>query len=201
MKSIYQKALKNSMNFDQYLVLVDQMIAENKSTGLEQNEMFTEFTQLNKQRMKRIYKTQQLSDETIQVINSLNDKQIWLVLVESWCGDAAQNLPILQKMAEVNNSIDLRIVLRDENEDLMQKYLTNNSRSIPKLIAVSEDLERELFTWGPRPAEAHQLVMDLKAKYGSVTAEVKEALQKWYNDNKGVVLQQEMLEAIKNAAI
>ena len=92
------------------------------------------------------------------------------------------------------------MVLRDENDELMQQYLTNGGKSIPKLIAVSEDLEKELFTWGPRPAEAVQLVIDLKAKYGGITEEVKEALQKWYIEDKGISLQNEMIELIKNAA-
>src|SRR5690606_18570796 len=133
-------------------------------------------------------------------VNQLSEKQIWLVLSESWCGDAAQNVSVLAKIAAQNPLIDLRIVLRDDNDELMQRYLTNGGKSIPKLIAISDDFETELFNWGPRPAEAIQLVIDLKNKYGAITDEVKEALQKWYNEDKGISLQKEMIQLIKNAA-
>lgn len=200
MKAIYQNALNNSISYEEYRKLIDVLISENKTSGNEQNEMLIDFTKLNQQRMKRLDKTQQLSNELIEHMQDLKEKQVWLVLTESWCGDAAQNIPVLEKIAKVNPLVSFRLVLRDENDELMQQYLTNGGKSIPKLIAVSEDLEKELFTWGPRPAEAVQLVIDLKAKYGGITEEVKEALQKWYNEDKGISLQNEMIELIKNAA-
>lgn len=200
MKAIYQNALNNSISYEEYRKLIDVLISENKTSGNEQNEMLIDFTKLNQQRMKRLDKTQQLSNELIEHMQDLKEKQVWLVLTESWCGDAAQNIPVLEKIAKVNPLVSFRLVLRDENDELMQQYLTNGGKSIPKLIAISEDLEKELFTWGPRPAEAVQLVIDLKAKYGGITEEVKEALQKWYNEDKGISLQNEMIELIKNAA-
>lgn len=200
MKAIYQNALNNSISYEEYRKLIDVLISENKTSGNEQNEMLIDFTKLNQQRMKRLDKTQQLSNELIEHMQDLKEKQVWLVLTESWCGDAAQNIPVLEKIAKVNPLVSFRLVLRDENDELMQQYLTNGGKSIPKLIAVSEDLEKELFTWGPRPAEAVQLVIDLKAKYGGITEEVKEALQKWYIEDKGISLQNEMIELIKNAA-
>lgn len=197
MKPIYQKAFDQSMSYQQFRALYEVLVAENKSTGDDQSELLIEFTKLNHQRMKRLDKTQQLSNELLDVVKNVSEKQIWLVLTESWCGDAAQNVPVLNKIAEQSECIDLRIVLRDDNDELMQQYLTNGGKSIPKLIAVSEDFENELFTWGPRPAEAVQLVVELKAKYSEITAEVKEALQKWYNDDRGVSLQNEMIALLK----
>lgn len=201
MKSIYQKAFHNSMSYTQYRSLHDELIAENRCTGHDQSQLLVEFTRINHQRMKRLDKTLQLTDEMINTVNQLSEKQIWLVLSESWCGDAAQNVSVLAKIAAQNPLIDLRVVLRDDNDELMQQYLTNGGKSIPKLIAISVDFERELFTWGPRPAEAIQLVIDLKNKYGGITDEVKEALQKWYNEDKGISLQKEMIQLIKNAAV
>ena len=70
-------------------------------------------------------------------------------------------------MAEVNSNINLQLVLRDENLELMDLFLTNGGRSIPKLIALDKDLNI-LFTWGPRPQTATNMVLDYKTKHGSL---------------------------------
>lgn len=196
MKTIYQNAWNNSLAYNDYLKLIDKKIEENLSTGNEQNEMLADFTKLNRARMKRLDKTQQLLPEVIEAVKKIEEKQLWMVLTESWCGDAAQNIPVLKKIAEENPLIELRLVLRDDNDELMQKYLTNGGRSIPKMVAVSEDMEKELFTWGPRPATAQVEVKRLLDQYGSFTNEVKEGIQLWYNDNKGVSMQKEMMELL-----
>lgn len=197
MKSIYERALQNAMTYEEYLKLVDEKVEQNASTGHTQNEMLTEFTKLNRARMKRIDKTQELLPEMKEVLQSIEQSQIWFVLLESWCGDAAQNVPVIAKIAEACDNVELKLVLRDDNDELMQQYLTNGARSIPKVIAVSKDLNEFLFTWGDRPKAAAQLVADLKSQYGSVTAEVKEALQRWYLEDKGVSLQKEFIQLIK----
>lgn len=196
MKSIYQTARENSMSYNDYLRLIDEMIAQNRSTGHEQNELLTDFTKLNRTRMNRLDKTQELLPEAIQAVKNITEKQIWMILTESWCGDAAQNIPVLKKLADENPLIDLRLVLRDDNDELMQEYLTNGGRSIPKLIAISEDLERELFVWGPRPKEASELVLNMKEQFGGITDEVKTAIQLWYNKDKGISVQKEMMELL-----
>jgi hypothetical protein len=109
----------------------------------------------------------------------------WLVLTESWCGDAAHVIPVINKIAELSDHIDLKLVYRDENEALMNAFLTNGSRSIPKLIMIDSHSGEVLDTFGPRPSEATQLVLDYKAKHGVLTPEFKEELQHWYNTDKG----------------
>lgn len=201
MHAIYLKAYNNSMSYNEYLTLIDQMIHLNKSTGVEQNEMLTDFTKLNRARMKRLDKTQEISQSLKQIVLQINTPQIWLVLTESWCGDAAQHIPVFNKLAELNQNINLRLVLRDDNDELMQQYLTNGGKSIPKLIAVSEDLSKELFTWGPRPANAQIEVKRLLDEQGGFNEKVKEGVQIWYNNDKGKSLQNELEEIIKNAAV
>lgn len=197
MKAIYQKAHTNSLAYNDYLTLIDEKIAQKASTGHEQNQMLTDFTKLNRARMKRLDKTQQILPELEIITKQITDKQVWLVLTESWCGDAAQNVPVLQKLAEMNPLIDLRLVLRDDNDELMQKYLTNGGKSIPKLIAVSADLEKELFTWGPRPAAAQVEVKRLLDENGGFNEKVKEGIQIWYNHDKGISMQHELMELLK----
>lgn len=197
MKAIYQKAHTNSLAYNDYLTLIDEKIAQKASTGHEQNQMLTDFTKLNRARMKRLDKTQQILPELEIITKEITEKQVWLVLTESWCGDAAQNVPVLQKLAEMNPLIDLRMVLRDDNDELMQKYLTNGGKSIPKLIAVSADLEKELFTWGPRPAAAQVEVKRLLDENGGFNEKVKEGIQIWYNHDKGISMQHELMELLK----
>lgn len=197
MKAIYQKALANSLAYNDYLTLIDEKIAQKASTGHEQNQMLTDFTKLNRARMKRLDKTQQILPELENLTNQISQKQVWIVLTESWCGDAAQNVPVLQKLAEMNPLIDLRLVLRDDNDELMQQYLTNGGKSIPKLIAVSADLEKELFTWGPRPATAQIEVKRLLDENGGFNEKVKEGIQIWYNNDKGISMQNELIELLK----
>lgn len=196
MKTIYQNAWNNSFAYNDYLKLVDDKIEQKLSTGHEQNELLTDFTKLNRVRIKRLDKTQQLLPEVIEAVKKISEKQLWMVLTESWCGDAAQNIPVLKKIADENPLIDLRLVLRDDNDELMQKYLTNGGRSIPKLIAVSEDMEKELFTWGPRPAAAQVEVKRLLDEQGGFNDVVKEGIQLWYNNDKGISMQKEMMELL-----
>lgn len=198
MKAIFQTALKNSMSYNDYLRLMDDMAAQKKSTGHEQNEMLTDFTKLNQARMKRLDKTQKLLPEAVDTMKKIREKQTWLILTESWCGDAAQNVPVLKKMADENLLIDIRLVLRDDNDDLMQKFLTNGGRSIPKLIAIAENNLSELFTWGPRPQKANDMVKTMIVEQGGITDEVKTAVQLWYNKDKGIEVQKEMIELLSS---
>lgn len=196
MKTTYQNAWNNSFTYNDYLKLIDEKIEQKLSTGHEQSELLTDFTKLNRARMKRLDKTQQILPELEAAVKQIDQKQVWLVLTESWCGDAAQHVPVFNKLSELNSLIELRLVLRDDNDELMQKYLTNGGRSIPKLIAVSENLENELFSWGPRPATAQVEVKRLLDQEGGFNDTVKEGIQVWYNKDKGVSLQNELMELL-----
>src|SRR5258708_13119473 len=119
-------------------------------------------------------------------------RQSWLVLTEGWGGDAAQSLAVMEALGQLNPLIRLRTLLRDENLELMDQYLTNGvSRSIPKLIAMDTDTLTVLFTWGPRPATLQELFYRMKAE-GMTYDLIKEELQRWYNTDKTVTIQQEI---------
>jgi hypothetical protein len=150
---------------------------------------------LNFQRMQRIIKTYSIDSELLSILQRITEPQLWLVLTEDWCGDSAQIIPYLAKMAGVNPLIDLRIMLRDENLDIMDLYLSSeNTRSIPKLISFSKDGE-ELFQWGARPAEADNLVKKLKAE-GQTKDEFMEQLHLWYARNRGRAIENELKELL-----
>ena len=198
MKDIIKKSLQKTYTYQAYKDLVKTLLLEGKSTGPNQSEDLTNYSLLNDKRMKRLDKTIKILDDTKQFLKTIKSPQTWLVLTEGWCGDAAQNLPVIHKMAEVNSNINLQLVLRDENLELMDLFLTNGGRSIPKLIALDKDLNI-LFTWGPRPQTATNMVLDYKANHGSLDAQFKQDLQVWYNKDKGESIQNDFKELINKS--
>ncbi|WPR72455.1 thioredoxin family protein [Flavobacterium sp. NG2] len=193
MKTIIAKALFNSHSYLEYRKLVSDLLTEQKSTGLEQTEALTQYSKLNDTRMSRLDKTIKIIPECSVHLETLKKEYIWVVLSEGWCGDAAQIVPILHKMALVSNGkIDLKIVLRDENDALMNLFLTNNTRSIPKLIIIDKETTSVLGDWGPRPEGALDLIKEYKKKYGEINEEAKTELQLWYLHDKGVSVQKEI---------
>ena len=194
MKSIIENSLSQSHSYVDYRNYIKDLLKEGKSTGKEQSEALTHYSELNEARMNRLEKTVKISTEIIQKLNQLNGDYIWLVIAEGWCGDAAQILPVIYKMAELSERIDLKIVFRDENEDLMNLFLTNGTKSIPKLIILDKNTLEVLSDFGPRPIGAKQLILDYKAKHGIVDETAKTNLQLWYLHDKGLSIQKEILD-------
>ncbi len=183
---LFEATLNKSISYGDYVQLTADLTAENKSTGNDpDNEALANYTMLNDRRLKRWNKTLKLDQEITEIVSNQSKNLVWLVLSESWCGDAAHNIPVLNKIAELSDKIDLRLALRDENPALMNEFLTNGGAAIPKLIAFDKDANDIVYEWGPRPTEATQLVADYKAEHGQLTPEFKEDLQRWYNKNKG----------------
>jgi len=182
---LIEESLPKAITYTEYRTLVKQLAEEGKSTGPEQTEALTNYTQLNDRRMKRWDKTLKFSEEVQKQIAEVKTKITWLVLTESWCGDASPSLPVMHKIAELNPNIVLKIILRDENVDLMNRFLTNGGMSIPKLIAVDDATGEVIGDWGPRSKAATKLVDDYKAEHGQLTAAFKQDLQVWYNKDKG----------------
>ena len=194
MKSIIEKSLSQSYSYTAYRNHIKTLLKEGKSSGNEQSEALTHYSELNEARMNRLEKTVKISTEIIQKLNQLNGDYIWLVISEGWCGDAAQILPVIYKMAELSERIDLKIVFRDENEDLMNLFLTNGTKSIPKLIVLDKNTLEVLSDFGPRPIGAKQLILDYKVKHGIVDETAKTNLQLWYLHDKGLSIQNEILD-------
>jgi hypothetical protein len=184
--------LQKSITYESYKELVNELLAAGKVTGPQQSEALTHYTQLNVQRMHRLEKTLQLLPEVREQMAKVTLPQTWLVLTEGWCGDAAQSLPVMKALADLNPNIRLRMLLRDENPDLMDRYLTNGvSRSIPKLVAVDSADGTELFTWGPRPTALQESFYGMRSE-GLPYDVIKEALQRWYNTDRTVTIQREL---------
>lgn len=191
------KALPKSYTYKDYRAMVSKLIAEGKSTGNTQSDDLLHYSELNETRMNRLEKTIKITDDVQIQINQLESKVTWLVIAEGWCGDAAQILPIINAMAESSENIDLKIVLRDENEALMNDFLTNGAMSVPKLI-ILDDENNVLSDFGPRPEPARKLIADYKAANGVVDEPIKVELQKWYLHDKGVSTQNEIMQLMKS---
>lgn len=194
MKEIIQNAIQSSFSYAEYRKLASDLVAQGKPTGHDLSEALAHYAELNETRMNRLEKTITLTDAVIQTLQNSSKNVIWLVLAESWCGDAAQILPVLNKMSEASNSIQLNIVLRDDHDALMQLFLTNGAKSIPKLIILDAQTLNVVADWGPRPLGAKQLIEEYKASHGVVDETGKIELQKWYLHDKGISIQQEILE-------
>jgi hypothetical protein len=81
-----------------------------------------------------------------------------LVLLEDWCGDAINTVPLISALAEASPNLELRVLGRDANPDLMDTHLSNGSRSIPVVMVLDHEF-REVGWWGSRPSELQEWVV------------------------------------------
>ncbi|GAA4965691.1 thioredoxin family protein [Algibacter aquimarinus] len=196
MKSLINSSLRNSISYQNYIDLVKQLVENNSSTGAEKTEALANYTKLNLRRMKRWDKKINISEEAENRIKQFNNSVTWLIITESWCGDAAHVIPVLNKIAELNSNIDIKIVFRDENRELMSMFLTNGGEAIPKLIMIDNESGEVVNTYGPRPSEATSYVNRFKAMHGKLTPDFKEDLQHWYNKDKGQNIIDDVIELL-----
>jgi len=184
------------MDFTSYLDYF-QAIVENKDGKLPelyQDPEYFEYTKLNWSRVNRWMKTGKLLDGTVAKLKTINTPQNWIVITEPWCGDASHIVPFIELMSRENDLISVSYELRDSEPFRINNYLTGTSKSIPILI-IQDKNEKDLKVWGPRPKECQEFFMSEKEKGADFEA-LKIALQKWYNQDKGVQIQQEVLSFI-----
>ncbi len=201
LKSLIKESLANAISYSDYSELIQQLVEAEKTTGPKQNEDLVYYTKLNAQRARRLNKTTKLPENVATLVNTFDQPMTWLVLTESWCGDAAQILPLLQKMVESNSNIDLRLALRDENDALMSQFLTRGGRSIPKLIILNEDLD-VMGTWGPRPVDAQTLYDNWRNDPNKPPyKEFQVEMQKWYLKDAGQSTFAEVSKVLEDAQL
>ncbi|MEC8831599.1 MAG: thioredoxin family protein [Bacteroidota bacterium] len=193
---IVKDYISKGMEYPRYRELVAQLAKTGRATGDLKSEAMINYTKLGDRRMARWDKTFKISEDDQQKLSKLKGNLVFLALTESWCGDAAASLPIINKIAEASSNIDFKAVLRDESLDLMDAFLTNGARSIPKVIVFDTDNDEIVGEWGPRPSIATQMVEDCKREHGKLTDEFKQELQVWYNKNKGQNILEDILELL-----
>ena len=181
------------MNWTEYLTKFEDVLEGKNKEYPYDNPDYLEYVKLNTSRLNRWMKKGALTDETTTVLDKVKCHQKWILITEPWCGDAANIAPIIDLMAEYSDKIEFEIELRDDST-LIDNYLTNGGKAIPKLVARNVTGE-DVFVWGPRPAECQAMVMEMKTS--DLTAlEKKTAIQKWYNTDKGEAIQREIRELL-----
>lgn len=182
--------ITNAYSYVDYRNLVTAYAQGRSTSGVDQPFERIEATKLNAHRMRRIDKQIELNDSLKKTIKSINKKLTFILIAESWCGDGAQNIPIIAKIADISSNIELKIIFRDENLGIMDVYLTNGSRSIPKVIFIDSETKEELGTWGPRPAKIQEMVKEYKEHYPeSSHDDFVRSLHLWYAKDMGEALQ------------
>ena len=183
------------INWYEYLSSFEDILSRKLTKKPYDNVTYLEYVKLNKSRMNRWLRTGLLKGSTQQTIEKIREVQNWYIITEPWCGDAAHIVPFIYLLSELNQNIKLTLILRDSEPEWIERYLTNGSRSIPKLI-VRNNYDEDLFTWGPRPKECQLLISELKKQQIS-DEEIKKCAQEWYNKNKGISLQEEIRNKIE----
>ncbi|QKZ13890.1 thioredoxin family protein [Spirosoma sp. KUDC1026] len=191
--------IASALTYEQYITLSAERLAQGLTTSEEASYNTDEivgYARLNLARMSRLDRQITLLPEVTAALTEVPESWIWLVLTESWCGDAAQVVPVLHQMAMASSQVEIRFLLRDKHPVVMNVYLTNGGKSIPKLICLRKsDLTKELGTWGPRPAALQSLMNDWKVEQVPFQ-EVIERAQRWYNTDRTLSLQRELLPCI-----
>jgi hypothetical protein len=182
--------LARAMNYDGYMQLSELLVTEERTSGPNQSAPYVHFTKLNFQRMKRLNKTVEVPAPLTDLLKQKANNWRWITITEPWCGDAAQCVPVIEKLALGAGGIETHYILRDEHLEIMDAYLTNGGRAIPKLICLDQT-GAEVFTWGPRPAVIQEVMNRLKADGITEISVIVEAIQKAYNDDKQEGIYQE----------
>lgn len=183
------------INYSRYMADFEAAVAERRTSGSNQTEAMIAYTKLNLTRMRRLNKTVVPGAELVKRVGDMPFKMTWLVLTEYWCGDAAQNIPFIAKTAEAAGNAELKLLFRDENLRYTERYLTNGTRSIPKLVVYRNDTGEPVAVWGPRPKAVQQMVIDYKnAVDNKPPFDVFAGqIHAWYTSNKNRDLESELL--------
>lgn len=187
------------MTFQEYLNYFQTIIetSNEEQTAPYDNADYIDYTRMNWSRMNRWLKTAKLSEDLVSKIKAISEPQHWIVITEPWCGDAAHSVPFFHMLAELNPLIKVDYELRDSEPFRIDEYLTNGSKSIPK-VAFKDANGNDFAVWGPRPAGCQEVYARLIAEKADFEA-VKTEIQKWYNADKGQEIQTELLDIfIKN---
>lgn len=197
---ITKELIQESYSYSDYNQHIERLFSEGKTTNNDNSESMLNYTKLNISRVNRWDSKAVLQDKTIANIKKIDRPLTWLVLSEGWCGDSAQILPFINKMAEQNDKVDLRVIFRDENPLIMDQFLTNGtSRSIPVIAILDSETLEVLGKWGPRPLDAHERYMAERKDPEIGGAEASKNLHIWYARDKGKVIQEEFLKALNYA--
>ena len=137
-----------------------------------------------------------MPDDLVRRSEATGGRWHLLVLAEDWCGDAVQTLPFVATLADTAHNIDLRVVGREANPDLMSAHLTGQSRSIPVVILLDANFQ-ERGWWGPRPALLQGWALGEGASLPK--ADGYRERMRWYARDRGIATLTEIVELMERA--
>lgn len=195
-KKLISDSLVNALDYQQLKELTEKNVKKLDPDLLNEMERaYYEYRKLNLARMSRLEKIYKPTEEAMSVMSKINAPQTWLVITEDWCGDSAQTIPVMVALTSLNKNIKIKFLIRDENPEIMNLYLTKGKRSIPKLIAYDNNLD-EIFIWGPRPATVKSLAEELNRK-GVDKHEIVKQIHLWYAKDGGYSTEKEIIELLE----
>lgn len=177
------------MTLEEYRRLFDEILNGRYQQPPYDNEAYHNYVKLNQSRMDRWYKKGHIDAELGDLLQAIDQPQTWVIITEPWCGDAANSIPLIEKMAAINPNIRPVVQLRDSHSEIDQ-YLTNGGRSIPIVIARNPQGE-DVFVWGPRPAEAQAMVLEQKRDSTTSQDDKYAEVLQWYRKDEGHSIQEE----------
>ncbi|HEX8393206.1 MAG TPA: thioredoxin family protein [Longimicrobium sp.] len=151
--------------------------------------------QKNAELWKSLYQRASVPVDAVQRAAEIGGSWRILVISEDWCGDAFNTVPVMARLAEAVPGIELRVVKRDENLELMDAFLTNGSRSIPVAIVLRHD-DTVAGHWGPRPPELQTFVLAEKRKGERPVDDIYRDVRTWYARDKGHTTVRQILDIL-----
>ncbi|MFM2155372.1 MAG: hypothetical protein RL516_121 [Bacteroidota bacterium] len=191
----FKVMMDKGMSYIEYLRSIEDLVATQTTSGHDVTTERVEYTKLNLHRMKR------LNDAKFENTSILLKTPIAAAIItEAWCGDSAQNIPWLEHFFNsCSPIITSNYFYRDEHPELMNQFLTNGSRSIPKCIFYNQQSGEVLGTWGPRPDEIKNWLAKLRTENPDMPKHDWEIeLHKYYTKNNGAAIKSDLNELISN---
>lgn len=186
--------IEKGFTYSNYLKKIENQLFEIQNSGDEKG--YAKYYSINLKRIERLDKNFTLTNAQKEKISQVIPGFQLLIITEGWCGDAAQVMPVVNVMMN-EIGVEQKIVLRDENPELMNQYMTDGAKSIPILIGVGSE-GNELFRFGPRPQHGMELLKKHKENPQEYTDEqFHQDLQVWYNQDKGESIFNEFLAVMK----
>ena len=191
-------AVRGGLDYASY---VQQWRAKNADSmqGLDPVTRRTRFySRYNMERHERVEALWEPSDAYSQAVTADHGAAVWLFITEDWCVDSAYSLPLIHWGSEQRADVTLRILLRDESPEIMDLFLTEGKRSIPKFVGISSEGDVR-FVWGPQPEVLRDIRQDLMAN-GTEGRIVSSTTVDWYAANGWLEVERELTLVLTEAA-
>jgi hypothetical protein len=189
--------LSETISWGEYLATARGYVGSPDRPDRYSDEKMLKYTAENLVRMDHVLQATNIGSKLYNLLTAIDTDLIWVVLTEPWCGDASQVVPVLYTIASCSGRISFRILQSDAHPEVLDRYLTGQGRSIPKLICLRAGDMEELGTWGPRPAGLQKIVIGNKDNPDlSFGAKVR-MVHDWYAQDKTASIQHEFIDLIR----